>query len=229
MFKLEEKLAYSFKDKELLKKSLTHSSFLKDSAEGVFKNNQRLEFLGDAILEGVISKALFEDFPEKSEGDLTRLRAAVVREESLASLARELKLGSYILLGPGEERTGGRKKDSILADSLEAIIGGIMIDGGYGEAEKFINLHFREIIKDKEGNENSQDYKTMIQEVLQASEHRGFSYVVNKEEGPDHSKTFYVSLMLEGKSLGEGQGKSKKEAEQNAAKAALERRQDFVF
>ena len=227
--KMEEGLKYKFHRGELLEKALTHSSYIPNTKERIDHDNERLEFLGDAILDAVISMDLYKRLGMVGEGELSKTRSRIVCEESLAHIARKLSLGDYLLLGEGERRTGGNAKDSILSDVLEAIIGAIVLDGGYNKAEEFIGRHFEEALVDaiKRGAES--DYKTSIQEFLQGQGKQDFEYRVVKEEGPPHAKTFYVELLLEASVLGTGIGLSKKEAEQNAAKAALEGRDNIVL
>ncbi|MFA7661616.1 MAG: ribonuclease III [Anaerovoracaceae bacterium] len=226
---IENTIGYHFAERNLLIQALTHSSYIKNPEERVLRNNERLEFLGDAILDAVVSQELYLRLPNVEEGKLTKIRARVVCENSLAKLARTLGLGQYLLLGPGENRTGGRDKDSILADTMEAVIGAVVLDGGYFAAEKFILTHFGEVLKDTMNQSFISDYKTLIQETLQSEGERDFQYQVVKEEGPDHAKIFYVELFLRDMVIGSGKGTSKKEAEQNAAKEALERRGNIVF
>jgi len=226
---VENTLGYHFSDRNLLIQALTHSSYVKNSEERVKKDNERLEFLGDAILDAAISQQLYLQLPHVEEGQLTKIRARLVRETSLANLARTLGLGEYLLLGPGENRTGGRDKDSILADTMEAVIGAVALDGGYSEAQKFIGNIFGKVMEETLSQGFVSDYKTLLQETLQAEGERDFQYRVVKEEGPDHAKTFYVDLYLRDLVIGSGKGTSKKEAEQNAAKEALERRDNIVF
>jgi ribonuclease-3 len=227
--KIEDRLKYEFHRGELLEKALTHSSYIPNTKDRIDHDNERLEFLGDAILDAVISMDLYKRLVMVGEGDLSKTRSRIVCEESLAHIARNLSLGDYILLGEGEQRTGGNDKDSILADVLEAIIGAIALDGGYSKAEEFIERHFQKALVEaiKRGAES--DYKTSIQELFQGQGKQDFEYRVVKEEGPPHAKTFYVELLLESRVLGKGIGLSKKEAEQNAAKAALEGRDNIVL
>jgi len=227
--KVEEGLKYKFQDGNLLKKALTHSSYIQNSKDRIDRDNERLEFLGDAILDAVISIDLYNRLGVAGEGALSKTRARVVREESLADIARKLSLGEYILLSEGERRGGGEDKDSILSDTLEAIIGAIALDGGFPEAQEFVKRNFEAPLIDAINKGGESDYKTSIQEVLQSEGKQDFEYRVVKEEGPAHAKTFYVELVLENTTLGAGVGMSKKEAEQNAAKAALEGRDNIVL
>ncbi len=227
--KIEQLLKYEFRNGDLLEKALTHSSYIATTKDRVDLDNQRLEFLGDAILDAVISMDLYNRLNMVGEGELSKIRSRIVCEESLAHIARKLSMGDYLLMGEGERRTGGNNKDSILSDSLEAIIGAVALDGGFNKAEEFIYIHFEETLLEalKRGGES--DYKTSIQEILQGEGKQKFEYRVIKEEGPPHAKTFYVELVLENEVLGTGIGLSKKEAEQNAAKVALEGRDNIVL
>lgn len=221
----EEKIKYTFKNPELLDKALTHSSFDREHNRGGSGNNERLEFLGDAFFDAVISVELYKRLEKDDEGKLTKTRALIVCEKSLAKVARKLNLGGYINMGHGEEISGGRKRDSILADAMEAVIGAIYLDGGYEETEKFIAREFGETVEEALAGKLFADYKTRVQELLQKrGQQVRISYVTDREEGPDHDKTFYVHLICNDIVLGQGSGKSKKEAEQNAAKDTLERR-----
>lgn len=229
MNKIESKLGYEFCDKQLLENALTHSSCIQDRTEKVIKSNQRLEFLGDAFLDAIISEELYKSLPNMEEGRLTKIRSRVVCAESLAAVGKEIGIGEHILLGSGEKRTGGSKKISITADTMEALIGAIYLDGGYRETRAFILRHFSNKLSEAIESGAGADYKTTLQEILQADGERGFFYRVINEDGPDHEKTFYVELVLNDQVIGWGKGMSKKEAEQNAAKAALERRGSIVF
>jgi len=217
----QEQIDYSFNDEKLLIRALTHTSFANENDIPHYDNNQRLEFLGDAVLDLVVSEELFKKFPTYPEGDLTKIRAMVVCESKLAEKAKMINLGEHLLLGRGEEATGGRNRISVLADAFEALIGAIYLDGGYENARRFIRNH---LIDDalKIGKEKDfKDYKTALQELVQSDYKQQLEYKVCREEGPDHAKVFYVSVNLDGKELGRGKGRSKKEAEQMAAKEAL--------
>ncbi len=215
----EKKIQYIFKDKELLNKALTHSSFCREHGTEVINNNERLEFLGDAFFDAIISVELYKLLEKVDEGKLTKTRALIVCEKSLAQVARRLDIGAYLNMGKGEEHSGGRHRESILADAVEAVVGAIYLDGGFEEAFRFVSREFAKTIEDALAGRIFTDYKTQVQEVLQK---RGkkiiISYHLDREEGPDHDKTFYVHLSCNGKVLGRGSGKSKKEAEQNAAR-----------
>lgn len=215
----EKKIQYTFKNKELLNKALTHSSFCREHGTEGKNNNERLEFLGDAFFDAIISVELYKLLEKVDDGKLTKTRALIVCEKSLAQVARRLDIGAYLNMGKGEEHSGGRQRESILADAVEAVVGAIYLDGGFEEVFRFVSREFAQTIEDALAGRLFTDYKTQVQEVLQK---RGkkviISYHLDKEEGPDHDKTFYVHLTCNGRVLGCGSGKSKKEAEQNAAR-----------
>lgn len=227
---LEEKIGYSFENKELLEIALTHSSFVRENRDGS-KDNERLEFLGDAYLDAIIGKELFYRLGSKKEGDLTKLRAKIVCENSLAMLAKDINLGDAMRFGKGESKGGGKKKKSILADAVEAVLGAIVLDGGYEQAEQVVRKLFAETIEKAMEGDFFADYKSKVQEKLQVKgKITKIHYVLDKEEGPPHSKTFYVHLECDGVVMGHGVGKSKKEAEQMAAKDTLEMENEkYVF
>ncbi|MBR3809983.1 MAG: ribonuclease III [Clostridia bacterium] len=217
----EEKLGYSFKDKSLLELALTHSSFANENK--LKKNNERFEFLGDSVLGFVTAEYLFTEFKNRPEGEMTKLRAAVVCEKSLFKFAEQINLGKYILLGRGEDSTGGRNRPSVVSDAFEAIIAAIYIDGGMEAVKPYI-LRF---IKDAVKRETSfKDNKSLLQEEIQKVKGNSLAYEEVGEEGPDHDKTFVFRVKLNGEIIGEGKGKSKKEAEQNAAGNALNKLHD---
>ena len=226
---IQEKIGYRFKDENLLVKALTHSSYIKEKDEGCDKNNERLEFLGDAIFDAVISEELYRRLAGIEEGKLTKLRALIVCEKSLAGCGRQIGLGGCMLLGKGEEHTGGRDKDAVLADALEAVIGAVFLDGGYDAARNMVLNIFKDRIDHTVTGKTTGDYKTELQEMIQAKGENRILYLTDKEEGPDHDKTFYVSLFYADTLIGRGQGKNKKEAEQNAAKEALKRGVDICI
>ncbi|MBO4284542.1 MAG: ribonuclease III [Clostridia bacterium] len=214
---LEKKIGYRFRDPDLLVSALIHSSYaneMKGKIPGI-KSNERLEFLGDAVLEEIVSRHLYDAFPDDGEGKLTLMRKSLVCESSLASAARTLSLGDYLCLGHGEEMQGSRDLDSILADSTEALIAAIRLDGGIEEAEKLI----RRIILSRECADA--DYKTRLQQLVQQDGIEELSYRVVREKGPEHSKVFEVEAMINSNPVGRGVGKSKRDAEQNAAREAL--------
>lgn len=214
---LEKQIGYVFRDRELPRQALTHSSYANERKINRVKDYERIEFLGDAVLELVSSEFLFRENPGMPEGQLTKTRASMVCEPALAFCARELELDKLIFLGKGEEMTGGRKRDSIISDVLEAVIGALYLDGGFGEAEKFIH---RFILSDLEHKALFYDAKTILQETLQ-KKGQDVRYELTGEEGPEHDKQFFVEAYLGNRLLGKGQGHSKKAAEQQAAYKAL--------
>ncbi len=219
---LEKRIQYRFEDRSYLERALTHSSYNREK-NTKHKDNERLEFLGDAFLDAIVGAELFVRMNSVTEGTLTKTRALIVCEKALAEVAREFNLGKYILMGHGEAGTGGRNKDSILADALEAVIGAIYMDGGYDAAQKFTVSAFKKMIEGAMAGRIFSDYKSEIQEVLQSGGKTvNINYVLDREEGPAHDKTFYLHMECDGKKYGSGKGKTKKEAEQNAAKASLE-------
>lgn len=217
----EKRLGYSFRDRGLLKQSLTHKSCTNENNLPALQNNERNEYLGDAVLELAISHLLFENFGEHPEGELSKLRAAVVNEAELADIARKLDLGEYLYLGRGEEQTGGRDKSSILSDAYEAVLGGVYLDRGFKKVFPLVEKHFAGIVG-KVGNEGFvKDYKTRLQEKVQSRFHVTPSYKIVRSHGPDHSKTFEVNVVVKEIVYGVGRGSSKKVAEQSAAQEAL--------
>ena len=214
-------LDYSFKNQELLSQAFRHPSYVYEKDDPGVSDNQRLEFLGDAVINLAISHLLMESFPEMKEGDLSKYRASLVSESGLHFIARELELGDYLLLGKGEERTNGRKKPSILTDALEALIGAIYLDGGFTDVLRVIEGIFSPLLNRIGLGGSINDFKTELQEYSQEAFQSTPEYRLEKETGPDHNKTFYVAVYLKGNVLGRGEGKSKKEAEQRAAKEAL--------
>ena len=214
MVEFEKNIHYTFNDKELLRTALTHSSYANEK-KGKIRFNERLEFLGDAVLQLITSEKLFKENPNMPEGKMSKQRAALVCEDALAGYAHEINLGDYLNLGKGEETTGGRKRPSILSDAFEAVIGAIFLDGGMEPAKKFV-LHFVDA-----AHLSLQDYKTLLQEIIQQNPGEKLSYVVTKESGPDHDKQFTMEVHLNSNVIGKGTGKSKKHAEQAAAKEAL--------
>ncbi|MDY4892706.1 MAG: ribonuclease III [Agathobacter sp.] len=215
--KFEEVIGYHFKNEKLLRQALTHSSYANERHMKKHSDNERLEFLGDAVLEVTSSEFLYQKYPDYSEGELTKLRASIVCEPTLALCAREISLGDYLRLGKGEDLTGGRERKSILSDALEAVIGAIYLDGGFTNAKEFV-LKF--ILKDIEHKKLFYDSKTILQEVVQG-EHEQLSYVLTDESGPDHNKSFTVEVRVDDQVLGSGSGHTKKAAEQEAAYHAL--------
>lgn len=220
MISLENKLGYKFKNINLLKNALTHSSYANEVRNG-FSSNERLEFLGDSVLSIIVSDYIFNKFPKMPEGELTRLRSSLVCEKALCEFSRELNLGDYLLLGKGEEKGGGRERDSILADAFEAVLAAIYIDGGMEPAKKHVmNFVLREI-KHHSSEDTFKDYKTNLQEIIQQNPEESISYILTDESGPDHDKSFTVEVRMNSNVIGVGSGKSKKQAEQMAAKEAL--------
>ncbi len=214
----QEKIGYEFKDISLLEQALTHSSYANEKRLPKLSDNERLEFLGDAVLEVVSSEFLYLNYPDVPEGELTRLRASLVCEPTLAYCTKEIELGKYLRLSHGEDKTGGRMRPSVLSDALEATIGAIFLDGGMEEAKRYI---LRFILTDIENKKLFHDCKTILQEKIQAMHDKPLEYVLEREEGPDHAKTFTVSARVGDSILGQGSGSSKKAAEQQAAYAAL--------
>lgn len=211
---LEKKIGYEFKDFSKLELAMTHSSYGNERNMGRLNNNERLEFLGDAVLELTTSRFLFDRYKDIPEGELTKKRASMVCEPTLALCAKELNLGKYLFLGKGEEHTGGRKRASVTSDAMEALIGAIYLDGGLKKAEEFI-LKF--VLNDIENKELFYDSKTTFQELVQSFTDKPVSYELIGEEGPDHNKTFIARVLVGSDVLGEGKGKTKKGAEQEAA------------
>jgi len=216
---LQTQLGYDFKRSALLRQAVTHSSFVHEQALGPDESNERLEFLGDAVLELCVSDFLYHRFSKLSEGELTQRRASLVCESTLADIARSLKLGSYLLLGQGEAREKGREKDSILSDALESIFGAIFLDGGLDAVRNVIMRLFAPIAE--KSTKQQKDAKTSLQEYLQKNSRQTAVYKTVDEAGPAHKKQFTAEVFHKNKSLGKGTGRSKKEAEQNAAKEAL--------
>ena len=224
MEKLEDRIGHSFRDRSLLETALTHSSYANERHSGDGASYERLEFLGDSILGLVTAEFLFAHEPPLPEGRMTRLRAELVCEASLHKTALSLGLGEYMRLGKGEEHTGGRERPSILADMVEAVIAAIYLDAGMDEARRFI---LDKLLSGAEiGDEHrSADYKTQLQELVQRKSNQSIRYVLVEESGPDHDKRFAFEVLINGESAGRGSGRTKKEAEQMAAKKALESRE----
>ena len=217
---LEKIIGYKFTDRKNLVLALTHSSYANDLKLGKLAHNERLEFLGDAVLELSSSEALFEMYPEKKEGELTRLRASIVCEPTLAACARDISLDKYLMLGRGEEQTGGRNRDSVVSDAFEALIGAIYIDGGFASAKDFVSKF---VMNDVENKHLFYDSKTILQELLQKVFKERVEYVLVEETGPDHNKQFTVDAVFDGKVIGSGTGKTKRKAEQQAAYEAIKK------
>ena len=218
---LQKSLGYKFKNPDLLTAALTHSSYANENKKSGFLSNERMEFLGDSVLGMTVASLIYSSMPTMPEGRMTRLRAELVCEKSLASLASALNLGDYLLLGRGEEKGGGRTRPSILADALEAVIAAMYLDGGFKPVERFVSKHIgpQKSLRDVENT----DYKTSLQEKIQEKHGQTLSYHVLDETGPDHMKIYSVEVRLNGSFIGRGVGRSKKEAEQSAAHSALER------
>ncbi len=216
---LEQKLGYKFNNINLLKNALTHSSYANEVRNG-FSSNERLEFLGDSVLSIVVSDYIYKHYPNMPEGELTKLRASLVCEKSLCTFSRELELGSYLMLGKGEDKGGGRERDSILADAFEAVLAAIYLDGGMEPARRHVmNFVLREL--KHTDDEVFKDYKTALQEIIQRNPEESVTYILIDESGPDHDKSFTVEVRLNSNVIGKGTGKNKKRAEQMAAKEAL--------
>ena len=216
---LEENLRYEFKNKKLLINSLTHSSYANEARDGV-SSNERLEFLGDSVLSIVVSEYIYKEFNNLPEGELTKLRASLVCEKSLCQFSRELDLGKYLRLGKGEDKGGGRERDSILADAFEAVLAAMYLDGGFNVAKNHVMRFIKNELKHTD-DEVFKDYKTALQEIIQKNPEESVTYILTKETGPDHDKVFEVEVRLNSNTIGKGMGKNKKQAEQSAAKEAL--------
>lgn len=214
MLEIEKIIGYQFNNNTLLFTALTHSSFANEN-KGEVPFNERLEFLGDSVLQLISGEKMYRENPKMPEGDMSKHRAALVCEDALASYAKEIRLGDYLNLGRGEEQSGGRERPSILADAFEALIGAIYLDGGLGPAKKFV-LKFLD-----KAHLNLKDYKTLLQEIIQQNPGEKVVYVLAGESGPDHNKSFEVEVHLNSNVIGRGKGRSKKRAEQAAAKEAL--------
>ena len=225
---LEERIGYNFQDFRLLRQAVTHSSFINEMRINKGEDYERLEFLGDAVLELVSSEFLFREHRDLPEGKLTKLRASYVCEPALASCARDLELGQFIQMGKGEELTGGRERESITSDVMEAVIGAIYLDGGMEPAKAFIN---RFILADLENKQLFYDSKSCLQELIQGTLKEDFYYQLVEERGPEHNKTFVMDVIMGDKKLGTGLGRTKKAAEQQAAYEALLflREKGYVF
>ena len=217
---LEKKIGYRFQEFSLLEHAMRHSSFCNEQKMDKLQNNERMEFLGDAVLELVTSEFLYTKYPKMPEGEATRKRASMVCEQTLALCAKELELGSYLFLGKGEELTGGRERASVTSDALEALIGAIYLDGGFTNAKEFIEKYVLNGIEEKQ---LFFDSKTIFQEMMQSVTNEAIHYELIGQEGPDHCKTFSVELFVGERSAGKGTGKSKKAAEQAAAYDAIKK------
>lgn len=216
-----QKLDYQFTDETLISEAFRHSSYVNEQADGGLRDNERLEFLGDAVLSLVVGYLLMRRYPEMKEGDLSRMRANLVNESQLAEIARTIDLGSHIMLGKGELLSNGCEKNSILADTFEAVVAAVFLDGGFNAAYRIIDIHLTPLLEEIHALSSSQDFKSQLQELVQVNQQQMPEYLVIAENGPDHDKTFCVRLMVLGL-ITEGRGKSKKQAEQDAAKNALD-------
>lgn len=218
----EKRFGYSFRSKELLHNALTHKSYVNENRLPTGSDNERLEFLGDAVLELAISELLMERFPDYNEGELSKLRASIVNERQLADLARDYQIGEFLLLGKGEEQTMGREKPSLLSDAYEAVLGAIYLDRGFKKAHAVIKRHYTRLFAENPTDSFYQDYKTELQERVQTLFKTMPQYRLAGEEGPSHRKVFEINLVIQEKVYGVGRGFSKKEAEQSAAQKALD-------
>ena len=217
---LETALGYKFRNITLLQNALTHSSYANERWHNSLLSNERLEFLGDSILGMVVAQYLYANFPDRPEGELTRMRADMVCEKTLASVAARINLGHHLMLGNGEEQGGGRSRDSILADAVESVIAASFLDGGMAAARSFIEKFI--LVEVPVRKMHNADYKTALQELIQQKKNQTLSYALVGESGPDHDKRFEVEVSLNGRVIGTGTGSSKKRAEQMAAQSALE-------
>lgn len=222
MSDFEKIIGIVFKDKQLLTTALTHRSYLNEN-KSAKESNERLEFLGDSVLSLLVSTELYRRYKDYPEGKLTSLRSALVRTKTLGDLASSLSYGKYLLMSKGEERGGGRENKSLLADTFEAVLGAIYLDQGFATAGEFLEKHLFPLISELENKEDLIDFKSSLQEKIQDKVKTSPIYKVMSESGPDHDKTFTVGVFCEDKLMANGQGKSKQEAEQNAARVALER------
>lgn len=217
---LEKQIQYEFKNKSLIKQALTHSSYANECKTGKCQHNERIEFLGDAVLELAVSEYLFQNYPQENEGKMTKLRSSLVCEFTLSQCARDIHLGDYLYLSKGEEMTGGRERNSILCDAFESIIGAIYLDSGFEQAKQFI---YQYLLQDVEDKTLFYDAKTILQEMVQGNNWGMLSYVLLEEKGPDHNKEFLVQAQVGDRILGNGIGRTKKAAEQQAAYEAIKR------
>jgi len=220
---LESAIGYIFSDRSFLEEAVTHRSVLNESGGRKIRDNERLEFFGDAVLDFFLSRVLLDRFPDSREGDLTRIRASLVAEESLGNIARRIKLGKYLKLGRGEEKSGGREKRSILADAYEALLAAVYLDGGAVPAQSLVAAHFGPLLETGGVPSFGRDYKTEFQELAQSLHGTVPRYDHKKPEGPDHARVFAVQAFIGKELLGEGSGRTKKEAEQDAARVGLTR------
>ncbi|MFD1414629.1 ribonuclease III [Oceanobacillus jeddahense] len=220
---LEQELGISFQQKKLLKEAFTHSSYVNEYKKSKLKDNERLEFLGDAVLELAVSQYLYRNNQEMPEGEMTKLRAAIVCEASLTVFAKQFNFGQYILLGKGEDKTGGRQRPAILADAFEAFLGALYLDQGFDTVLCFLNKHIFPVLT-VDASTSVVDYKSHLQEIVQQQKDRKIEYQIIDEHGPSHHKEFIAEVLIQGEPAGKGIGRTKKEAEQKAARAALEKK-----
>jgi ribonuclease-3 len=218
----QEDLGIDFRSSELLRKALTHRSSLQGNGDNVHQSNERLEFLGDSVLELIVNEHLYKKYPDKREGDLTKMKSLLVSRSVLAHRARDMNLGEYVFLSRAEHDAGGRQRSSILADAYEAVLGAIYLDCGFDEAQRFVRTHLLAAAEAILADRKHTNYKNMLQEWVQAEFKTYPRYRTSSEEGPDHEKVFTVEVTVHGKSFGIGKGSNKKKAEQEAAKSALE-------
>ena len=218
---LETAIGYQFRNIQLLQNALTHSSYANERWHNSLLSNERLEFLGDSVLGMLVAEYLYKTFPDRPEGELTRMRADMVCEHTLATVANKIGLGTHLMLGHGEERLGGRSRESILADATESVIAACFLDGGLAAAEQFVKQYI--LVEVPVSRPNNMDYKTALQELVQQKKNQVLSYTLVGQSGPDHDKQFDVEVSLNGTVVGSGSGRSKKRAEQMAAKAAMEK------
>lgn len=222
----QEIIGYQFADAQLLRQALTHSSYANEHRMSKFENNERLEFLGDAVLEIITSEFLFRRYDKMLEGELTKFRASIVCEPTLANFSKEIELGEFLMLGKGEDNSGGRFRASVLSDAVEALIGAIYLDGGIEEARIFVEST---LLKDVERRKLFVDSKTHLQEIIQKTSETAVEYNVVAERGPDHSKLFEVTAVHDDRIIGHGFGRSKKSAEQEAAFDAIKQMDNTTF
>ena len=218
---LEAAIGYQFQNIQLLQNALTHSSYANERWHNSLLSNERLEFLGDSVLGMLVAEYLYHTFPDRPEGELTRMRADMVCEHTLATVANKIGLGNHLMLGHGEERLGGRSRESILADATESVIAACFLDGGLEAAARFVKKYI--LVEVPVTRLNNVDYKTALQELVQQKKNQVLSYALVGQSGPDHDKQFDVEVSLNGSVVGKGSGRSKKRAEQMAAKAAMEK------
>ncbi|MDA3971757.1 MAG: ribonuclease III [Desulfobulbaceae bacterium] len=229
LHEFEQHLGYQFKDRELLQESLIHSSYAFEQGSDLIKDNENLEFLGDAVLDLVVGHGLFQHYSQMNEGELTQLRSALVKESHLAQMAREVGMGPLLLLGRGEDHSGGREKDSILSCGFEALVGAIFLDGGYGAAEDVVSKWLAPWYEDRRIGLTQADAKSKLQEMLQAIFNEGPVYQLQSVSGPDHDRTFVFAVLFRDQILAQGEAGNKKKAQQNAATRAIQNFDTFDF